>query len=50
MATFHSNNSFLKNTQVTKFYLDVNTLPKIPQSASTNSILLKVDMTKDGSF
>ena len=34
MATFHSNNSFLKNTQVTKFYLDVNTLPKIPQSAS----------------
>ena len=34
MATFHSNNSFLKNTQVTKFYLDLNTLPRIPQSAS----------------
>ena len=34
MAAFHSNNSFLKNTQITKFYLDINTLPKIPQSAS----------------
>jgi|TARA_B100002019_G_scaffold175292_1_gene151511 hypothetical protein len=34
MASFHSPNSFLKNARVTKFYLDVNTLPKIPQSAS----------------
>lgn len=34
MAEFHSNNSFLRKAQVRGFYLDVNTLPNIPKSAS----------------
>ena len=31
MANFHNNNSFLRNAEVTDFYLDLNTLPKIPK-------------------
>ena len=34
MAGFHSNESFLKNAPVNDFYLDINTLPKIPNSIS----------------
>lgn len=34
MASFHDSDSFLKGAPVTKFYLDVNTLPKIPRSAA----------------
>ena len=34
MAGFHSNTSFLKNAKVTKFYLDINQLPKIAKSAT----------------
>jgi hypothetical protein len=32
MASFHESDSFLKGAPVTKFYLDVNTLPKIARS------------------
>jgi hypothetical protein len=34
MAELHSNNSFLRKAPIRDFYLDVNTLPKIPKSAS----------------
>ena len=34
MADFHSNDSFLRNAKVTDFYLDLNSLPKIPKSIS----------------
>ena len=34
MAGFHSSDSFLRNAPVNDFYLDINSLPKIPQSIS----------------
>ena len=34
MANFHTNDSFLRNAPVTDFYLDINSLPKIPKSIS----------------
>ena len=34
MAGFHNNDSFLKNAPVNDFYLDINSLPKIPNSIS----------------
>lgn len=36
MASFHSKTSFLKNANVRDFYLDINSLPKIPASVSDN--------------
>jgi hypothetical protein len=32
MANYHSKDSFLRNAPVNDFYLDVNSLPKIPKS------------------
>ena len=34
MASFHSNQSFLKKADVNKFYLGMNNLPKIPKSSA----------------
>lgn len=31
MADFHSKTSFLRNAEVTDFYLDINNLPSIPR-------------------
>ena len=32
MANYHSKDSFLRNAKVNDFYLDINSLPKLPKS------------------
>tara|TARA_B110000444_G_C18839528_1_gene597985 strand:- start:1478 stop:1777 length:300 start_codon:yes stop_codon:yes gene_type:complete len=41
MANFHSNDSFLRNAQVTDFYLDLNSLPRMPKSISDDIYVIE---------
>lgn len=41
MAEFHDRRSFLKNTRVTDFYLDVNTLPRIPKRLGDKAYVIE---------
>jgi len=41
MANFHSNDSFLRNAPVTDFYLDLNSLPRMPKSISDDIYVIE---------
>jgi|TARA_B110000908_G_C10181594_1_gene415966 hypothetical protein len=46
MASFHDTNSFLRGAPVNKFYLDVNTLPKIGSSPADQVYVIESKFDK----
>ena len=41
MASFHSNDSFLRNAKVNDFSLDLNQLPSVPKSISDDTYTIE---------
>jgi hypothetical protein len=41
MANYHSKDSFLRNAPVNDFYLDINSLPKIPKSLDDDTYTIE---------